>query len=91
MPAAAGDRAVDCFAASGCGRWSPAGVLTLTDTKLPLGNATVAVASARWSRCGCHRPLQTRFAVPATASARLELVLPNRSSLRLTHEWSLVQ
>ncbi len=67
-------------AGSRCCRWSPAGVLTLTDTKRPLGPATGTATNGGRSRCSCHRPLEARFAMPATASARLELVLPTQTS-----------
>jgi hypothetical protein len=56
---------------SGCGRWAPAGLVTLSDTKQSLGPATGAPASGgcvkyrgRWTRTGrpapCQRPLLYR-------------------------------
>lgn len=64
---------------SGCCRLSQAGVLRLTETKRLLGATTGAATNGRCSRGSCRRPLARRLAVPATAFARLELVV-------LTHE-----
>ncbi len=54
---------------------SPAGVLALFDTKRPLSSETGATANGRCLRYSGRTPLETRFAGPVTASARLELVL----------------
>jgi hypothetical protein len=67
---------------SGCRRWCPAGVLTLTGTKRPLGPATDAVSNGRCSRCSGRRPTARRLAVPTTAPSRVELVLPTQSRPR---------
>ena len=69
-----------------CRPWAPAGLLTLTTTKRPLGPCDLrsrAATNGRSLRCSYRRPLETRFAVPATGSAWLELVLPThcRSSV----------
>lgn len=61
---------------SGCRRWSITNVFTLTDTKRPLIAAIGAATSDRLPRRSCRKALRRRLAVPATASARRELVLP---------------
>ncbi len=60
-------------------RLEPTGVLTLTDTELPLGLSNGPAVSGRCSMCRCHPPNEMWSAVRATAFARLELVLPTQT------------